>query len=63
MNNKKGENDMSEENTVNKSSFCSRCTDYQKHDSLFGYCHKYKEQRKWDNQCIKNEKWFNEGED
>lgn len=54
---------MSEENTVNKSSFCSRCTDYQKHDSLFGYCHKYQEQRKWDNQCIKNEKWFNEGED
>jgi len=39
---------------------CGKCTDYKKHDQNFGYCRKYKEQRRWDNHCVETEDWFND---
>lgn len=43
-----------------KTLFCSKCTNYTKHDHLCGYCNKYHEQRLWNNKCIINEDWFKE---
>ena len=38
--------------------FCGKCNSYTKHDSMFGYCRRYREQRKYDDNCITNETWW-----
>lgn len=41
---------------------CRNCKDYKAHDYEFGYCLRYKEQRKQDNNCIIHEKWWKQSD-
>lgn len=37
---------------------CRNCKEYLAHDYECGYCKKYHEQRKQDNNCVIHEEWF-----
>ena len=39
---------------------CRNCKEYIAHDYEVGYCKKYDEQRKQDNNCVIHEEWCGE---